>query len=637
MMRRALLFLLLMAVATPGLFAAAKPWRFESGKKAEAERTYGQHTWNRHYNKALQLLDGGKSADLDEVIAILKLAIDMKGRSELGVVVKRMPLDYFPYYLLAEAYARRGDARSAQECLEKESPGLVRQSPTLGAKYTALASSITALVSKDEVLAQARSVLGWRGTDTAVVLGADYQQGIAGIEGMIGNVEKAGPQELRARLDALNSSLLDLCRKSVTARAGLIDELSKAPWGVSGLAGACAPAGGQASVAGVAAAITAVEGCVQAVATGVRTAGQKACGEIDSLRSEVGQLGEWNRDWHRRAKQAASDPDPLPDAPGVCAGWRDAPLATIIDSFDGLKESRANIVAALDAQRSTLNGSIAARRSELEGRLARARQQVPSISTQCATDLPIGRARSALNNLRTTLDPGRIPDRGVPTQEVFDAPDQVLQTLASLRTGLESAVQSLVQEGDLPDMDRTSFDRLSGLLESCLSQGDACQVSPICETARTAKAALGRYYRENEAALRAVLDDYSERLMALGPREAELECLSGARNEVDRLLSAQRGNAASWSEQASAARNDASSCIMTFRERTDAARAELLPQIEDAREMLISLESVCGGPQGMAQLKALCEQIASLDTELGRNTKAFDDVAALFQGEQPEA
>lgn len=637
MMRRVLPFLLL-AFVTPVLFAKGKPWRFAPGEKAEAERTYGKLTWNRHYSRAQELLDGGKSVNLDEVIAILKLAIDLNGRSERDVVIKRMPMDYFPYYLLAEAYARAGDARAAQECLQEESAGLIRQSNSLGPKYNALAGSITALVSKDEVLAQARNVLGWRGTDTATVLGPDFQQSIAGIEAKVSEVEKSGPQQLQPRLDALNAALLDLCKKSIAPRAGLIDELGKAPWSVPGVAGSCAPVGGDASVAGVKAAIKAVETCVAGVTTGVRTAGRKACDEIDGLMRQVKKLAESSREWHARSKKPQPELAPPPEAPGACAGWDAAPLATALASFDRLKENREKSVEALETQRAALSSAIAARRGELEQRLTAARRQIPAIQAQCASDLPIGKARTTLNNLRKTLDPGRIPAEGVPSQEVFDAPERVSQTLAALRAGLESAVQSLVQEGDLPDMDRASFDQLAARLDTCLSRGDDCEIAPICDAARTAKATLGRYYQENEAALRAVLDDYNQRLIALGPRDADLECLSAARDDVGRLLSARRGgDAASWSEQASAARNAASTCIMTFRERADAKRAELLPQIQDAQEMLTSLKSVCGGPQGMTQLKSLCDQMATLGSALDRNKTALDELAALYQGEKPEA
>ena len=657
-MRARLLLAATVALACPGLAAAADPWRFPSAA-ARAEAKCGQY-FNENYDAAKSLLEKDPVANADAAIAKLRCAIDKNPRSGPTQAPGGIRVDYHPYLYLALALSNKSDPMSAvaaQQCLKAEAADKLpkKEADT----YARLQKGIDDRAASYEFLAVAQRVGDWEAGRGTVTLSPGAAQRASSIKALAEEVGKA-PTGAPRPTDRLSSELRALAADEMKTRGDEMRALEAEPWkkwtaGVPAdqLAACRAGAGGTAN-----AALDAVEKCFQGLVAALRAAGRGECEDLAGARRGYAEdqkdLRTWE-EWESAGRGRTEEPASLPR---TCdTKWSSEAYATLAPAIEKLKAESAAARGAFQEQQRTVAAALQKKRDDLRACLATQLASVPEIPAECNAALGLGPVSERLSRIRQRFSPQQVPAKGLPNKELVPCGPAGGDLVEEIKKAAERGADVLAANKmcpTLPDEVVTGLDRSLAAYRT----GPAGDLRPLCQAAVVAKKEVDLCWQRNIPFLKTSLEDFGT-LLAVARRETAPQfsgsgapeeapgCLAKAMESVNGLKRGPDSRIDVWAGQAREAKQRAQGCLddlarlaagrfaevgATYRaagetfnvllgdvNKEAGARGGALPPL--LRQAADGFQAVSKKAAGIAAVEPLyqkCEQLATLRETLGR-------------------
>jgi hypothetical protein len=638
-----------LALAVPGLAAAADPWRFPN-KAAQADAKCTGY-FNENYDAAKTLLEKDRVANADAAIAKLRCAIEKRDKSGPTPVPGGTRVDYYPYLYLAMAFSAKPDPASAvaaQQCMQAETKsGMPAREAQ---KYSAIVKGIADHAAAAGFLAAAQRLREWEAGKGTVTLTPGAGQRLSSIKSLVEQIAKARPDE-DLPTERLASELRGLAADEMKARADELRGLDAEPWKKW-----IAAAGGDPSATcrtgpgdSAGAALDAVEKCFQSVGAALRAAGRGECEDLAAARKgyaeDLQALKTWD-EWENAGHGKAEEPAALP--PTCDTKWKDEPYATLAPVIDRLKTESAKARRDFQEQQRTVGAALQKKRDDLRSCQATQLAGVPEIPADCTGALGLGAVSSRLAQVRQRLSPDRIPAKGLPPKELVPCGKTAGDLITELRDSAERGAAVLAANKGCPNIEGKVLTELEQSLQAYKS-GSLGNLGPLCQSAMRAKTAVDRCWQENTPLLTRSLKDYGT-LLAVARRDTAPQfaasgggvegapgCVAKVLESLSGVQKGPGGRVDVWAKQAVDARQRAQECLddlarlavgrfgrvraafQSAREGMDPLMADLrkgtgggveaLPEV--LRGAIASFEAVEKKAAGIALVEPLYEECAS--------------------------
>ena len=598
-MRRVGPLLLVLIMASPSVSVAADPWSFATrAERDQAVAAYRESYYYIQYQKAERLLQKGSA---DEAAVRLKLAIDADPASGTKKLPGGQTLDYFPYFLLAKAYAGKGDFAAAEACRNKES-NAIAQSKDYRDDYLAFSRWLPQLAFKDELLAHGRTVLAWKGGGGKVVLTPEGAEGLTRIEALAAKLAGLGAadgEQVGTVSGQLRQEIVDLTARETKALTARLERLAADPW--SGafasdkalISGSLCQAASGAGGTDMARNIDLFARCNDAVLKATRIAGQWECERLSSLRVNVSAQSENLKRWVQAQGGAVPDSTTPPALPAACIDWGGAAVPEVSAAFAGLESQAPAVRQALTQLQGTINATFEQQVEQLVAQVGRFSSQLPEISNQCARVLQLGQSATQVGSLRSKLSVSRLSPSELPAPELFQAEKLVSSALQDLVTRVQAGAGELQKSGECQGMKRDNLDALPNALQAYLDRREQSGFGSLCAVAIRADQDIqtcwiGRIEEVRERVVR--LDGMLDMTRAIPVASDErLGCLEVTRAGVRNARNAPVRDRAAWVQAARERLGEAQVCLKDLGQVTRESGDALLARVSELRSLLSPL------------------------------------------------
>ena len=614
-------------MALPSVSMAADPWAFATrAERDQARKTYAESYYYIQYQKAERLLKEGSA---DEAAIRLKLSIDADPASGTKKLPGGQTLEYFPYFLLARAYAGKGDFAAAEACRNKES-NAIAQSKDYRDDYNAFSRWLPQLARKDELLAHGRTVVAWKGGGGKVVLTPEGAEGLTRIEALAAQLASLGAddgEQVGTVSGRLQEEILDLTARETKALAARLEHLSADPWSGAFARDRAPISGSPCQIAGggggtdMARSIDLLARCSDAVNKATRIAGQWECERLSSLRVNVSAQSDNLKRWVQAQGGAVPESTSPAALPAACIDWGGAAASEVNAAFAGLESQAPAVRQSLTQLQDTINATFGKQVEQLVAQVGRFSSQLPEISNECARVLQLGQSATQVGSLRGKLSASRLNASELPAPELFQAEKLVSGALQDLVTRVQAGAGQLQKSGDCEGMARDNLDALANALQAYLDRREQSGFANLCAVATRADKDIqtcwtGRIEEVRERVVR--LDDMLDMTRAIPVASDErLGCLEVTRNGVRDARNAPVRDRAAWVQQARQRLGETQVCLKDLGQVTRETGDAIMARVSELQQLLSPLASSDAAPGAGATLPPAIERLVrSLLTEV---------------------